>query len=270
MQITRDSSFQTESEQSLSSQNSLFRQFFLFSLGLHILLVIYLIAKSILFPDQPTEYFPSLRVDLVGLPDLKKADTVTPKPAEPDPTSAPPAFQKPVPKPDIKPDIKADAKATAEADDFAVQKKKADHKKKEKEAQKKLKAALERIKAIERIKAMTSGEMVRGNQVSKGSALSGEAKTSLETTYFDVVLERVQSNWELPKWLQDQNLSAKVMIYLDARGGLKSFQFVKPSGNEQFDSEVKRTLQASSPFPLPPSEIASDLSGKGILLGFPL
>ena len=133
-----------------------------------------------------------------------------------------------------------------------------------------MKATLERIKAIERIKALAGGDEVRGNKISKGSALTGEAKTSLETTYFDVILERVRSNWELPKWLQEQNLSAKVTIYLDARGQMKSFKFTKSSGNDQFDSEVKRTLQASSPFPLPPDAISSDLSGSGILLGFPL
>ena len=214
-------------------QGKLFRRFVLFSIALHVLLIIYMAIKSLVFPDTATEYLPSLRVDLVALPDQKKNDTLTPKPAEPEPEA-----QKP--KAETKPDVK------------------------------KLKATLERIKAIERIKALAGGDEVRGNKISKGSALTGEAKTSLETTYFDVILERVRSNWELPKWLQEQNLSAKVTIYLDARGQMKSFKFTKSSGNDQFDSEVKRTLQASSPFPLPPDAISSDLSGSGILLGFPL
>ena len=245
-------------------QGKLLRRFILLSVALHMLVLTGAAIKALLFPSHPIEYLPSLRVDLVSLPDMKKTDQIQPKPAEPAPTAVPPQEQV-KPKPQIKPDIKPEDNG-----DFAVQqkKKKAERAKKEKEAQKKLKAALERIKAIERIKAL-AGDEVKGNQISKGSALSGEAKTSLETTYFDVVLERVRSNWELPKWLQDQNLSAKVLVYVDARGQMKSFKFTKPSGNEQFDSEVKRTLQASSPFPLPPEAIVGDLSN-GILLGFPL
>ena len=266
------------------NQEKNLKRFIVFSLALHILLLIYLSLKSALFPDQPKEYLPSLRVDLVALPDLKKAEIAEPKAVEVEkpkeiekpkeetpevekPVEKPKEKVKPAPKVQAKPDIKADTSAG----DFAVKKKKKElHEKKEKEAQKKLKSALDRIKALERIKAMAGGDEIKGNRISKGSALSGEAKTSLETTYFDVVLERVRSNWELPKWLQDRELSATVMIYLDARGGLKSFKFTKSSGNEQFDNEVKRTLQASAPFPLPPSAIASDLSGSGISLGFPI
>jgi TonB family protein len=92
----------------------------------------------------------------------------------------------------------------------------------------------------------------------------------LEASYSDVVLERVRSNWELPKWLKDQGLSANVIIYIDGRGQLVNFRFTKPSGNSQFDDEVKHTLQASAPFSLPPEGIASDLMHEGIALAFPL
>ncbi len=241
-------------------QGKLLRRFLILSIALHLLLVTGAALKAVLLPSQPVEYLPSLRVDLVALPDQRKNEQIQPKPAaEPAPEK-----EQAKPKPEVKPDVKAEDNG-----DFAIQKKKKEQAKKEKEAQKKLKSALDRIKAIERIKALAGGEQVKGNQISKGSALSGEAKASLETSYFDVVLERVRSNWELPKWLQDQNLSAKVLVFVDARGNLKSFKITKPSGNEQFDSEVKRTLQASSPFPIPPEAINGDLSS-GIVLGFPL
>jgi TonB family protein len=85
-----------------------------------------------------------------------------------------------------------------------------------------------------------------------------------------VVLERVRTYWELPKWLRDQNRAAKVMVYLDSQGRLKSYEFIQPSGSEPFDSEVKRTLQAAAPFPVPPGGISGDIAKQGILLGFPL
>ena len=85
-----------------------------------------------------------------------------------------------------------------------------------------------------------------------------------------MILERVRSYWELPKWLHDQNLHAKVAIFIDRRGQLIRYEFRKSSGNEQFDAEVKRTLEVSWPFPLPPDGVASDLATEGVLLGFPL
>ena len=130
-----------------------------------------------------------------------------------------------------------------------------------------MKNALDRIKSLEKIKA---GEQVRGNKIAKGSSASGEAKESAETTYFDVVLDKVRAEWELPQWLQDKNLSAKVLIQIDRRGMITHTQFIKSSGNDQFDSAIKRALQAASPLPVPPTQILASVSGDGILLGFPL
>ena len=132
-----------------------------------------------------------------------------------------------------------------------------------------MKNAIARIKALERIKAM-DGEVVKGNQISKGSSLSGDAKASLETTYYDVVVERIRSYWELPQWLQDKNLSAKVLILINSKGEMTSYHFIKSSGNEQFDNEVKRTLQVSSPYSVPPAAIVSDVANEGVTLGFPI
>jgi len=242
------------------NQARLLKKFILYSAALHVLVFAYLTLKSLLFPSSAQEYISALRVDLVALPDQKINETVRPK-------------SEAVPNP-VKPEVK-EARPLIEPDadsgDFAVQKKKkAEHLKKEKEAQKKLKQAIERIKALERIKAMTEGDEVKGNQISKGTSLTSEAKTSLEASYSDVVLERVRSNWELPKWLKEQGLSANVVIFIDPRGQLKGFQFTKPSGNAQFDSEVKRTLQTSAPFSIPPEGISSDLAHDGIPLAFPL
>jgi outer membrane biosynthesis protein TonB len=246
----------------IQNQNQILKRFLSLSVVLHVFGVLYLLLKSLMFPDEPKVYLPSIRVDLVGLPSQKLNEV-------PAPVATPAEKPKPAPAAEPKTEVKPDADE-GEISLSKKKKKKQEHAKKEKEAQKKLKQALERIKAIERIKALAGGDEIRGNRVSKGSALTGEAKTALETTYFDVILERVRANWELPKWIQDQSLNAKVVVYLDGRGNLKSFRFSKTSGNEQFDSEVKRTLQASSPFPVPPGAIASDISGQGILLGFPL
>jgi TonB family protein len=250
-----------------SEQNQKIKRFILISASLHVGLILFLVIKSVVAPSQPKEYLPSLRVDLVALPDRKVNDPVEPAPTvAPEPSAAPAvAKEEPKTKPDIKPETDKGDMSVKKPDP----KKKKEKSKKEKAAQEKMKQALARIKAIERIKAMT-GEPIKGNQVSKGSAITGEAKIALETSYIDLVRERIVTYWELPKWLKDQNLSANVQVFIDRKGQMTRYQFIKPSGNEQFDNEVKRTIQAASPFPVPPSELISDLSSDGIIYRFPM
>jgi TonB family protein len=238
------------------------KRFIMVSGAVHVGLILFLILKSIVAPSTPKEYIPSLRVDLVALPDRKTSDPVVPAPtvAEPAPDS------KPITKDDPKLDLKPDED---NGDISVAKKKKQKASKKELAAREKLKNAIARIKAIERIKMMT-GEPIKGNQISKGSALTGEAKLALETSYIDLVRERIITYWELPKWLKDQELSANVQVFIDRKGQMTRFVFVKSSGNEQFDNEVKRTLQASSPFPVPPAELASELANDGIIYRFPM
>ncbi len=233
------------------------------SFALHGAAFLFLWAKSILIPEKTLVIPPSLRVDLVGLPDQKPAEEAPPSEPEEAAKSEPTVEPAVEPAPDEMAGIKKPAKEP-------TKKKKKEASKKEKSAQKKLKKALARIRALERIKALAGNSKAKGNRISKGSSLTGEAKRSLEATYFEVVLERVRTYWELPKWLLEQNRSARVMIRLDAQGRIRNFEFVQPSGSEPFDAEVRRALQSAAPFPVPPEGISSDLFREGIVLGFPL
>lgn len=215
------------------------------SLAIHVGALVALYLKSVILPGSllTKDYIPSLRVDLVSLPDQKKTDSMTPSRS---------AVDLPVIKERVK------QKPIVEKGDYSLSKK--NH-------QDRVKSALARIKALEKL---NDGEPVKGNRIAKGSSATGEAKESLETTYFDLVLEKVRAEWELPHWLQEQNLSAKVLIHVDRRGMITSHRFIKSSGNEQFDAAVKKALQAATPFPAPPLAIVPDVSQAGILLGFPI
>ncbi|MEK7691109.1 MAG: energy transducer TonB, partial [Bdellovibrionota bacterium] len=144
-----------------------------------------------------------------------------------------------------------------------------------KDRSKKLQNALDRIKSLEKIKDQANEEKkmappILGNEISRGTSLSDDAVTSMQASYFDQVRDHLQNNWELPVWLARQNLSAQVMVTLDGRGMIRSVRFVKPSGNPQFDETVRRTLRASQPLPIPPSEVKTSVLLDGILIGFPL
>jgi TonB family protein len=241
------------------------------SAGLHVALFVLIALKSLVFPGNPVRFTPTLRVDLVGLPDVLKKDLIrVPK----TPSSS-----------DLEDELKdaeqearrlkvPKAKApveTAEPDEMVIKPKDA----RPESRDRKLKSALARIRSLEKIRNQDDSEdrpapPIKGNAISKGSSLSGDAKESSEASYFDSVRERLQDNWALPVWLARQKLTAQVQIFIDSRGRVRASVFVKPSGNSQFDDAIRKTLTESQPFPAPPVELRPGLATDGILVGFPL
>lgn len=244
------------------------------SLIVHLGLGVAALLKSLVFPSKPITYVPTLRVDLVGLPDILKKDLnkvpkLSPEIAEAlkqaeiqaRKTKAP---EVPAPKSKSEP---------ADPDEMVLNPKKAGESTKKLES--KNKSALARIKALEKIKSLESEEsksapLIKGNAISRGTSLDGDARESDEANYIDSLRALFKDNWELPVWLARQNLSARVEIRINGKGQLQGFKFVKNSGNAQFDELVKRTLTESQPYPIPPKELQNQLRFDGILVGFPL
>jgi protein TonB len=231
---------------------------FRISLWIHGGILLALLIQGIFFPSTSKPYVPSLRVDLIGLPDQLKFEKIeladTPgkgAPSENSPTKPNEKTPDPegmLPKTSKKPDSKADA-------------------------QKRAKDALARIKALSRIKddSETAGgtTVVKGNQLSKGTSLSADARESMETGYIDLLWDRLQENWALPQWLQGRDYEAQVYVTIDARGSLTGLRFLRRSGNAAFDDAVTQAVRNAQPFPPPPEELRSALVSRGVLLGFP-
>jgi len=252
------------------------------SLVVHVVIIAMVLIKSLVFPNTAKVYVPTLRVDVVGLPDLLKNEKQqiphgkslediqkmlekAEKQAEKVKSVAPPKVKEP-------PVEKADP------DEMVLKPKKLaptpdDSQKVYKAQEKRLRAAMDRIKALSKIHADQNDDTqqedappIKGNKLSKGNSLDGDAKESDTANYYDLVRSKLQENWSLPVWLSRQNLSAQIQIILDSHGRVRDFRFVKQSGNSQFDDAVKRTLNDSQPFPAPPEELLAN----GILIGFPL
>ncbi len=244
------------------------------SLILHLALVIFMIAKGIILPsDEPLALPPVLRVDVVGLPDLLKQE----KTALPKTVAAPKAAELP-PEPKSK---EEPAKNVATKDEMVLKPKsqtkdaqetKASEAKQEKDRKKKISSALDRIKALNRIEndVADDGIVIKGNRVSPGTSTADDAREAGESSYLDLLRDHLADNWALPVWLSRQQLSAQVRLYIDGRGKISSFRFVKASGNTQFDDQVQRTLKSSEPYPVPPGHVAASLLRNGVLVRFPL
>lgn len=255
------------------------------SLIIHGAVFLFVVLKTLVFPGKPMTYVPTLRVDIVGLPDQLKNELANMKTPAPDVAEAlkqaqaeakaiqdeaktPPA-QKPTPK--------EASEERAAKDEMVLKPKHAAPEKNERDRTKKNKSALDRIKALAKISgeesekpSKASAPLIKGNAISKGTSLSGEAREAAEASYYDHLRARLQENWALPVWIARQKLSARVQIFIDGRGRLKAFHIVKSSGNPQFDEAVKRTLTESQPFPLPPAALLGSVSADGVLIGFPL
>lgn len=239
------------------------------SIGAHAAVIFLVVLKSLVFPSRPQAIIPSLRVDLVGLPDLLKKDLSK---VQKTPTGA--EINDILKKVETESRKLREAKAAEEAkpDEMVLKPKKSDGDTVAEENRRRL----QRMKALSRIQESLEERpnkpavTVKGNILSKGTSLSGDAKETAEATYFDLIRDALQENWELPPWLARQSFSAQVKIFVDARGKIRDFAFLKVSGNRQFDDEVRRTLQKSQPLPTPPRELLTVTLRDGITVGFPL
>jgi colicin import membrane protein len=255
------------------------------SFALHGAIFLVIILRSLVFPGEPKQYRPALRVDLVGLPDILKKDLSKISPSLPPVESAPteepskttPAKSMEVEKADPNEMVLHKKEAVSERNRKRLEQL-AREEKADRERERKMKAALSRMKSLARIRSQVAGQdasqeagiLIKGNQISKGTSLSGDAAETAELSYYDLVKSQLQQAWELPVWLSRQNLSAKVEISIDGHGIVRTLRFIKPSGNPQFDEAVKRTIAQSQPFPKPPKDQADSLLVHGISLGFPL
>lgn len=244
----------------------------------HFIFILMILFTDLVFPTHPLRYIPTLKVDLVALPDTLKKDLKNPnrthfeheireilKEAENNAPSIKTTHSK---------ESKSTAREVAKKDEMLLKPKHLS----EKVIERKNLQALQRIKSLAKIQdnsdttpsSAPEHELVKGNRISPGMSVSNEAKEASEASYYDILQDRLQDNWTLPPWVARQNLQAQVLIFIDSRGRLHGFKFMKLSGNPQFDDAVKRALQESQPFPFPPPQLASTLLSHGILVGFPL
>jgi TonB family protein len=262
-----------ENELSSVDADDGFRRFVGMSVGLHLTLLALLTIKAVFYPAEPIQPERAIRVDMVGLPDkIKNLPPPLKEPlkedAKPDPVKQETAKPEP-PKP--KKIAMPDKPAKPEPDKVNLEK--------TKQAQD---SALKRLEALKKIESMMKDEapkaaaknafakpaVVKGNEVSPGSALTGIARLENDS-YLTTLDEHVKKYWDLPNFLANARLSASVVVFVDERGHVLKKQLVRSSGNQIFDQTVLTSIERASPFPPPPRRLANLFMVDGIQLGFP-
>lgn len=240
----------------------------------HAVIVVLVFVRAVFIPSEPIEIRRAIRVDVVDLP-RKMTEQELAAPA-PEPAPAPAEKSKPEP-------VKSEPVKSEPSKPEPVKLSKPDSKAKPKDTAKSQNAALAKLKAmsaLEKIKNDVSEEkksknaatkpanVVRGNQVSAGNALTGLDKIEYDK-YFDDLEVQVRAHWSIPQWLADGDFKAQVQILIDERGYVTKKIMRRSSGNEVFDGQVMATIDGSSPLPAPPARLQGLLSTSGIILNFP-
>jgi len=209
------------------------------------LLAFFLMILPHFFAPLKKPYVPSMKVDLVGLPEILKKDAKTHAQGD---------FNQKI------------EKIIAETKNLQVKTASLSAKQK---LEKRNQRALHRIQSLERLESHPE-EKLAGNQLSSGSSILGEITDDEKSRYNDAIVHRIRLHWVLPPWIARENLAAQVQMTLNTRGQLASLQFIHSSGNASFDQAIRKTIEESTPFPIPPDSLADSLLHEGILLGFPL
>lgn len=246
-------------------QDEAFARGLRFSIGAHAVIAIAAIILSLTLSKEPVKLVQSIRVDLVGLPDVKKSDLskVTPNDMSDLNERLNDARKKAK---DHSKKSKEEPAPPVPDDTMAIKKQK--EKPREKNRKDSLKSAIERIKALAAIESETTKKqktVVKGNQLSKGNALSGDVGNDVNE-YVGRLAAKLRDNWNLPVWLSRQKLNAKIVIFLDRAGYVTNTVLAQSSGNKQFDDYCMKTIRMAMPFGAPPEDV---LDG-GLTLGFPL
>ncbi len=246
-----------------------FRRFLWYSIGLHFVALILFSVRAYFSPSEPLPFESVIRVDIVGLPDKSKPSAaVVPAPIAPKPIPAE------APKPEAaKPELPKLSAPEPKSETPKVNLNKTKHLQD---------AALKRLEAIEKLKRTMNEEaqkdaatsmsakaqpQVKGNELSRGSALRGIAKLNYEN-YQDTAHEHIRKYWNLPHWLSNANLNARVRVWIDAQGHILRKELTAKSIQPAFDERAMHALESATPLPPPPSALVNVLAVEGIEIEF--
>lgn len=264
-----------------------FFRFLFYSFLTHILIFGYFIFDpfSAFSPKKNIEIKNAIRVDTIGLPELKRRQTVNSVKKTLPNQKKKTVKKKPVPKKKkkkapvvktvkskkkpVKKDIKKSVSKVRQEQNQAIDKIKEIKNREQQQNQ-----ALDKLSAIEKIEKikqeLEEPEYV-GAKISKGNAQEGtEGEVDFEMLqYFTSLRAHINMYWSLPQELADKNFRAELYTEIDGNGKVLRGHIMKSSGNEDFDARVLEVIQRASPLPKPPTKKIEKLLLKGVVLKFP-
>ncbi len=230
--------------------NDNFSNFIFLSFMLHLGVFTVFTVKILVFPSEIPNYQQSVRIDIIALPEKENFSERKIRPKT---------------KKKIEKQIKKQVEKQSKLKSLKLQKPVKKQQLKEEQS-----SAIARLKALKNLEARkkTKKQEYKGNAISQGASLSGLEKLHHES-YLNQLDRHIRHHWSLPEWLTSANLSARVLIRIDKKGGILSKNLILKSGNEFFDQNVFKTLEKANPLPPPPANLADFYFTRGVEFRFP-
>ncbi len=240
----------------------------LYSLGVHLFILLTMVVRPYFSPTiKPFEK--SIRVDIISMPDkhqkiIKKEKSSVGKKVEK-------KAKKVVSKKKSKP--KSETKLIKKSDKKTASKTKKGSKKKKEVPPKEDTGEEDAFAKLARLREEKSVEVekqkaIAGNRVSKGTDLTGVEKLEY-SNYRSILHTAISSEWDVPKWLLEGNLSAVAHIKIDEDGNLTYKKITRSSGNSIYDEKVMEAIVAAAPMSPPPEKFKQIVYYEGVELSFP-
>ncbi len=164
-----------------------------------------------------------------------------PKP-QPEPKPAPKATPKPAPKPEPKPAV---SKAQENALEKRLEQLRAAQKQKDAEAARQ--STLDRLRAAAKAESSRIESPVTNAPVGMLDGKGDEAGVSAVA----FVQEYIQQNWSYSKYMATGNPEAEVKVAYDKSGTFLTYDFIRKSGDKNFDDSLMRAIAKSRQLPQP-------------------
>ena len=255
-------------------KNSSFRFFLTLSFSLHagLVLLAFIFSNSFLFQskDKTLAVESAIQVDQIELSNLKKPSS---SPADKNQAPPPPkTSQKKQPLKAKKEKIlNLKKEKTKKLDQKEEKKDKRDRKKTEKAApdpnEKNQNKSDTEKETLEESTDPELSSTKSDDADSDNSQLSSEQISEI-SYYANELLRQVRTNWQLPSYLTNKNLTTQLEIKMDSQGRVIYKEILVSSGDDIYDSFVLKTIEKGSPY-LKPSYSVQKIIKNGIVLNIP-
>jgi TonB family protein len=245
-----------------------FKRFFIFSLGIHVALII-LLGTMTLFRMSGTTYTPSYTVDLVSLPAARKS-----VPNKKDKASTIPALKTKRPKAVVEKTEQVIPPKKLKISDSSVgdEAVELDRKKRIRELEMRAQKLFEEF-SVSRETTSSTDISVPEEPVERtsaaGSSLAGGASQPSDLrfrAYYDRIWSQIRASWIVPEGVATarSGLVTVIGIRITPTGTIEEFWVERKSGNIYYDQSAVRAIRKANPLPLFPSELGSEPLEVGI------
>lgn len=134
------------------------------------------------------------------------------------------------------------------------------------------KSAIERLRALQalekRLETAKKESERKGNVIAAGASLPATASGKVLDEYRSQVIEKIKLRWALPPYLRKQSdLSGEIILFLNPDGRVIRREIVT-SGVQEFDSYMNQALEEALPFPSVPEALQRAVRYDGISVTF--